>query len=171
MRLVIGYGNELRGDDAVGPRVARTIATSNLPDLTTRAVAQLTPELAEPIARADRVVFVDAAVGGPAGAVEVLPVQAVDLRTPLGHLTRPPSLLALAQAVFGRSPPAWIVRVFGTEFGFHQGLSPDAEKGAIAAVEAVVLILGRPLDAGDDPHSHRHPHPHDPQDDPIAPHP
>jgi Ni,Fe-hydrogenase maturation factor len=47
--LVIGYGNELRGDDAIGQWVARAVAAH-----------QLTPELAEDLAHTDYAVFVDA---------------------------------------------------------------------------------------------------------------
>ena len=50
--LVIGYGNELRGDDAVGPLVARTAESWQRPGLRALAVQQLTPELAEDIAGA-----------------------------------------------------------------------------------------------------------------------
>ena len=60
--LVIGYGNTLRGDDGVGPRVAEAVAAMALPGVRTLGCHQLAPEHAEAISRADRVVFVDAAV-------------------------------------------------------------------------------------------------------------
>ncbi|HNQ87505.1 MAG TPA: hydrogenase maturation protease [Verrucomicrobiota bacterium] len=160
MQLVIGYGNEMRGDDAIGPRVARAVEALNLPNVSTRVVFQLTPELAEPLARASRAVFVDAALGGPAGSIDVRPLEPLDLRTPLGHLAQPPSLLALAQAVFGHAPPAWIVRIFGTTFDLGLAPSRDAEQAALAAVDAVVSLLSQPLNTHDDPH----PHPHDPRE-------
>ena len=62
--LVIGYGNELRGDDGVGPRVARAVSDWRLPGVTALAVHQLAPELAEPLSLSDAAVFVDAAVVG-----------------------------------------------------------------------------------------------------------
>jgi hydrogenase maturation protease len=43
--LVIGYGNELRSDDGVGPRVARAVAEWRLPGVEAIAVHQLTLEL------------------------------------------------------------------------------------------------------------------------------
>ena len=63
--LVIGYGNTLRRDDGVGPGVAEAVAALGLPGVQTLACALLTPELAEPVARAGMVVFVDAAVDAP----------------------------------------------------------------------------------------------------------
>ena len=47
--LVIGYGNTLRGDDGVGPRVAEAIEKLNLPGVRTLVCQQLSPEHADPI--------------------------------------------------------------------------------------------------------------------------
>ena len=68
--LIIGYGNPLRGDDGVGWRVAEAVAAA-LPDGAAEVltVHQLTPELAELMSRADRVIFIDAAAEGEAGEV------------------------------------------------------------------------------------------------------
>src|SRR5687767_15002380 len=63
--LVIGYGNTLRRDDGVGPRVAETVGALRLPGVRTLVCQQLSPEHAEPISQADAVVFVDAAVDAP----------------------------------------------------------------------------------------------------------
>ena len=59
--LVIGYGNELRGDDAIGPRVARAVRR-RYPDLKTVAAHQLTPEMAARLAGVRLAIFVDAAI-------------------------------------------------------------------------------------------------------------
>ena len=63
--LVIGYGNTLRGDDGVGPRVAEAIHQLALPGVRALVCPMLTPELADPISRAHTVIFVDAAVDAP----------------------------------------------------------------------------------------------------------
>src|SRR5262245_46508216 len=63
--LVIGYGNVLRSDDGVGPKVAEAIGAMALPQVEILTCDLLTPELAEPISRAVKVVFVDAAVDTP----------------------------------------------------------------------------------------------------------
>ena len=43
--LVIGYGNELRGDDGLGPYIAARVEEQCLPHVRTLTVHQLTPEL------------------------------------------------------------------------------------------------------------------------------
>ena len=63
--LVIGYGNTLRGDDGVGPKVAETVGALRLPGVRTLICQQLSPEHAAPISVADTVIFVDAAVDAP----------------------------------------------------------------------------------------------------------
>src|SRR5690349_12576145 len=106
--LVIGYGNELRQDDGVGPRVAASVAEWNLPGIQALACHQLTPELAEPIARAERVVFVDASVVG-ADSVEMRDIEPGGNLQIITHATDPRSLLALANQTFGRHPAAsWL---------------------------------------------------------------
>jgi hydrogenase maturation protease len=63
--LVIGYGNTLRGDDGVGPRVAEAVRALRLPGVSTLVCQMLTPEHAAPISLAQTVIFVDAAVDAP----------------------------------------------------------------------------------------------------------
>ena len=63
MRLVIGYGNELRRDDGLGPQAARAVAGWGMPGVLALSCHQLTPELAEIVADAEEALFIDAAVG------------------------------------------------------------------------------------------------------------
>ena len=49
--LVIGYGNTLRNDDGVGPRVAEALEALQLPGVRTLSCALLAPETAEPVSR------------------------------------------------------------------------------------------------------------------------
>jgi hypothetical protein len=46
--LVIGYGNSLRRDDGVGPRVAEAVEALQLPGVRTLTCQLLTPEFADP---------------------------------------------------------------------------------------------------------------------------
>jgi Ni,Fe-hydrogenase maturation factor len=60
LTVVIGYGNDLRGDDALGPLAATAVAEWDMPGVQAIAAHQLMPELAEPLAQADLAIFVDA---------------------------------------------------------------------------------------------------------------
>ena len=60
--LVIGYGNTLRADDGLGPAVAERLGSEWADeDVGVLSCQLLTPELAEPVSRAEIVVFIDAA--------------------------------------------------------------------------------------------------------------
>ena len=135
--LVIGYGNESRGDDAAGPKVVEAAAGWQLPKLRTLTCQQLTPELAESIAGASAVVFVDASVNAEDPSVQAVRIGPLAGGARATHTTDPRWLLALAQQAFGRCPPAWLVSVPGERFAFGESLSSKAAEGVATAEEKV----------------------------------
>ena len=149
MILIIGYGNPLRGDDGVGWRVAEQAAVS-LADapVAVLTVHQLTPELAEPISRAGRVVFVDAAAEGEPGTVNCFGLEDTGQRPvlqPIGsHLTTPDALLAMAGELFGRRPPATMVTIVGESFEVSEALTPVVAAAVPEAVECIVALGRQP---------------------------
>jgi hydrogenase maturation protease len=138
--LVVGYGNTLRGDDAVGQHVALAVARWNLSGLTVKAVQQLTPDLAEPLSRTDIAIFVDARLAGAQDTIQVRQLAPSNRTGFPGHSSDPGSLLALALAVYGGQPRAYLVTVPGVDFSFHEGLSATASQGAALAVERIAAI-------------------------------
>ena len=139
--LVLGYGNTLRGDDGVGPRVAETVATWRLEHVEAIARHQLTPELAEPISRAARVIFVDAAVNQPDDGVKVASLAPAAGQHVLYHTASPAALLGLAESLFGRAPEAWLVTIPVTEVGIGEQLSPQAQRGVAEALDEVRKLI------------------------------
>jgi hydrogenase maturation protease len=140
--LVIGYGNTLRRDDGVGPRVAESIAALGLPEVQALACALLTPELAETVARARGVVFVDAAVDSPR-RVQLRRLEPADSARILAHAADPRALLALARDVFGHAPPAWWLTIPIEDLGIGEELSALARRGSeIAAQKILRLVRG-----------------------------
>ena len=65
--------------------------------------------------------------GEPVAAVRLEPARDGGVMT---HAADPRGLLALAQAVFGRSPEAWLVTAAGADFGFGDTLSPAGRVNA-----------------------------------------
>ena len=144
--LVIGYGNTLRNDDAVGSRAATVVHGWGLPGVTALAVTQLTPELAEPLATARLAVFVDArlAAEGDLPEVEVRPLEPSGEASTFGHIGDPRRLLALARAVYGSCPRAWLVTVPAADVGLGEGLSPQAKRGLEDALARIAALLSGP---------------------------
>lgn len=139
--LVIGYGNELRSDDVVGKKLADIIATWKNPCLRSLAVHQLTPELAEELATVDIAIFIDAYPATDAKEVEIIPLEIATSLT-LGHICEPPILLAIASAIYGDYPQAWLVKVPGENFEIGDRISPFAResmKQALAEINKLII--------------------------------
>ncbi len=146
MILIIGYGNPLRGDDGVGWRVAEQAAVSlAAAPVAVLTVHQLTPELAEPISRAGRVVFVDAAAAGEPGTVNCFALEEAGKLPALQgtHQTTPDALLAMAGELFGRRPPATMVTIAGESFAVSEALTPGVEAAVPAALALILELVGR----------------------------
>jgi hydrogenase maturation protease len=134
--LVIGYGNTLRSDDGVGPKVADAVAALNLPGVKALACALLAPESADPIAKAEKVVFVDAAVDAPR-EVQLRPLSAAMSSQIMAHAADPATMLALARDVFGRAPQAWLLTIPAENMGIGEELSPLARRGFSQAIKLI----------------------------------
>jgi hydrogenase maturation protease len=138
--LVIGYGNEMRGDDAAGPCVARRVAAWGRPEVDGLAVHQLTPELAAALAGAEVVVFVDACVKDRERAVCLRRLEAGPAAV-MGHTSDPRWLLSLADALYGRRPEAWLVTIPAADFGLGERLSPLARTGLAVALRHINRLV------------------------------
>jgi hydrogenase maturation protease len=125
--LILGYGNPLRGDDAIGAAAARRLAeTIHDPGVDIRELHQLTPELAEPVSEAAHVIFIDAARAEPAGEVRRETVDAAQNGLFTHHIT-PAALLACARELYGRAPAATLFTAAGAAFDAPLTLSPAAQ--------------------------------------------
>jgi len=139
--LVIGYGSDLRGDDAAGRHVVRRVADLGLSGVATLEVHQLTPELATALGSHRRVVFVDAAAG--VDEVAAVAVSAAPEPSPGTHHATPAGLLALARSALGAEPgEAVLVTVPAAGFDLGAGLSPLARRGVARATEVIAGIAG-----------------------------
>lgn len=143
--LVIGFGNPSRRDDGVGLAVVNGLRQRlGLPplredddgfddlgrSLDTLSLHQLTPELADTLARYDRIVFVDAHVGVFPELVHRMELRPGVEPSLVSHHLAPEHLMALVQQLHGRTPPAQLLSVRGYDFNFGTELSPATADGA-----------------------------------------
>ena len=147
--LVVGYGNPLRTDDGVGWHVAERLADD--PRLEGVAVLrrhQLTPELALDISAASRVVLVDARHGLVAGTFTVARVERAEgSATTWSHDLGPPSLIALADELYGRVPAVVLVSCGVHSLEIGDRLSPAVEAAVPRVVDAVADLVSERGDA------------------------
>lgn len=139
--LVIGYGNDLRSDDAVGQKVAHAIATWQLPHLKSLSVHQLTPELAVFLANTELAIFIDACFTSVCEDVRIQPIAPTNSTAIGGHTGDPRSLLALTQVLYHRVPNAWWVTIPGENFEYSDRLSPIAERGIQIAIAQIKHLI------------------------------
>ncbi|MDB9346595.1 hydrogenase maturation protease [Nodularia spumigena] len=136
--IAIGYGNELRSDDGIGQKVAKTLQLSQVKSI---AVHQLTPELAEILAHADLAIFIDACLISETSQVQIQPLSPTSCNFISGHTADPRSLLALTQALYNYSPRAWWIKVPGVNFELGYSLSPIAQIGVAIALQKIPQII------------------------------
>ncbi len=161
--LVIGYGNPLRCDDGVGPKVAEAVEALQLPGVHTLVCQQLSPEHAEPISRARVVVFVDAivntgdkwqvtsdgktwqATSGEKSCrpppdtchVQLRKLEPGESSQLMAHAADPRTMLALARDVFGHAPEAWWLTIPAMKLGFGTDFSPGTQRGFEVALKKI----------------------------------
>jgi len=146
--LILACGNPLRGDDGLGPWLAdwaeRRFAGD--PNVQVLSSQQWTPELAEDIARAHFVVFLDSSVASLPGTITLTPVQPANSARGLAtHHLGAPELLALASKLYNSLPETAQLLTIGvttTELG--EALSPvvtAAFPQACRLIEETVLRL------------------------------
>jgi hydrogenase maturation protease len=129
MFLVIGYGNTMREDDGVGQHIARRLGVSLYRDaVEVISCHQLTPELVEPVSRADYAVFVDASEDGLPGEVRCYPVEPMMTTAAFTHQVTPAALLAAAYDLYGTHPKGIVISIPGAHFGYGETLSPEVER-------------------------------------------
>jgi hydrogenase maturation protease len=143
MMLAIALGNAIRADDGVGFVVARALA-AHVPGVEVIEANEALPEHAEAVAKADRVVFLDASVMGPPGEVKSSEVAPLNPRVAILHALTPEEVLGIAHATYGRAPPAALVTIAGSDFSFSEGLSPEVEAAIPQALRlAYEFLSGR----------------------------
>ncbi len=144
--LVIGIGNPIRGDDALGWAAIEALKARGLPPETeTLCVQQLSMDLVESVAAAEPVFFVDARLGQPAGALRAERIAPDScLETASSHFFDPRTLLAAVQALYGRHPQAGLLSVNAARFSYGAPLSPEVQR----ALPRLVSLLLRWLREG-----------------------
>lgn len=150
--VVAGIGNSDRGDDGVGPVIARHVAGLNLPGVSVVSHAEPLDLLDDELA-ADMLVVVDAVRSGRRPGVVV--VRHVDNR-PLPEWTGTGGTHAVGLAVsvelarvLGRMPRRLVlVGVEAESFAIGAPLSPAVRAAIAVATDAVAAVVGSMVGGG-----------------------
>jgi Ni,Fe-hydrogenase maturation factor len=101
------------------------------------SVTQLLPELAEPVAAARAVIFVDACCDDHLETAHAWELVVEPVSAGQTHYAGPADILRLSRACYGRVPRAWLVSVPSTQFELSDTLSTTARENAEEAARIV----------------------------------
>lgn len=146
--LILACGNTLRSDDGIGPYLAEWAADhlGSQPGVRVISHPQWTPELAEDIAHADSVLFIDSSAESAPGAIQLIAVEYAESRAGVAsHHLRADQLLSLCRELYPSVPANASLLTIGmgsTELGSTfsnamQAALPEAE----ALLEKTALRL------------------------------
>lgn len=149
MILIIACGNPLREDDGAGQVLGQRLAEAwrqiGRP-VRFEAVHQLLPEMAPILAepQVEEVWFVDARVAGEEKnpTVRFRPLGAGNPSPAVTHQMSAEVLLHLAEELYGRRPPAWLITVPGFCFGHGEGLSDRCRAALNDALTDIFALNG-----------------------------
>ena len=162
--LVLACGNTLREDDGVGPWLARRAAERFPTETWIRILApqQWAPELAEEIARAQLVIFIDCAASSVPGQIRMMPVEpAEEVSRILTHDLSAAELLAMSRRYYNALPQTALLLTVGAgSLGLREGFSAAVEAAlpdAANVLEATIRRLhnGAPSEGAVEPPSKR----------------
>ncbi|MBN8215245.1 MAG: hydrogenase maturation protease [Spirochaetes bacterium] len=147
--LILGYGNEMRGDDGVGPLVAQLLEKTleGMP-VGVRQAQMLLPEFIVDFSQVEKLVLVDATVNVAPGEWTRKPIVAVASAdgSPLpsvGHFLSPESVLGSVRALFDREPETWLYTIGVAEMAIGFQLSPRSRAAAeLVAREIELQVRG-----------------------------
>lgn len=143
--LIIGCGNTLRGDDALGPCIIESLRNDidrSKSNVSLLAVPQPDIGLLPEIIKADVIIFVDARIDDDEEIVKVERIQPVPGPVRPGHVSHTlgmAGLLRLALDWYGVSPLCYGIMPKGYDFAFGDSLSERARK---TVESAKALIIG-----------------------------
>lgn len=144
---VIGFGNTLRGDDALGPMAAELVA-QRFDAASVEVIVRhtLTPELAGTLSETEYALFIDASSVGSEGEVQER-VLAPDPNSDVAlvHFLEPAALMTWTQQLYGRAPPALLISVLAGNLDFGEQLSPGMERMLPRVVDRATSLLREQL--------------------------
>ena len=147
--LILACGNTMRGDDGVGLWLAEWAERrfSDQPGVRVIADHQWTPELAEDVARAQSVLFIDSALDTAPGTVHLKPVEPAAAGQGINtHHQNAAELLTLSRELYASLPLNALLLTIGAgsiEFGeaFSDAVTAALPEACRMIEEAVLRLI------------------------------
>lgn len=135
--LIVGIGNELRGDDGIGAYICRCIEEKKIEGVHTLISHQLHTELAEEFLAYDHIVIADASVNEK--PVEFYPLKPGQLApASSSHHVNASMLAAIAKQLYNKELSIMICSVKAEDFEIGSSLSALAKNNADSAAGIII---------------------------------
>lgn len=131
--LLIGIGNNCRGDDGLGWKFIELVESMGLDSIDREYRYQLQVEDAALISEYDVVYFVDASYEKMSKGFELRPCIALDEEQVSTHAQSPGAILKLTNNLYQKFPEAWVLAIAGECWELETTLSETAEQNLIEA--------------------------------------
>lgn len=115
MRIILGYGNDLRGEDAFGVDVIKLLKEHHLKDTILIDLYQLTPELCLELQDAKEIIFIDAGYSEKYQYSLACNLQG-EGETNLSHHISPKVIISLLSNVYNKHPKYEIYSMLTNQF-------------------------------------------------------
>ena len=138
--LIIGFGNPLREDDALGWRAAELLERREGSSIDVLKCHQLTPELVDLVGRASLVIFLDASVSQEPGAISTRLVEK-SVPAAWSHQLSPDQLIGFSEQVTGPAPRAYLITGGIDRMTWSESMSGAAETCALQIAASVERLL------------------------------
>jgi len=132
--LVLGIGNNCRGDDGLGWKFVELIETMGLDFIHCELRYQLQVEDAALISEYEVVYFVDASYETLMDGFTVRPCETFNQEQFSTHAQSPEAILGLANNLYRKCPKAYILAIEGESWELETNLSETAKKNLVEAV-------------------------------------
>ena len=142
--IVFAWGNESRGDDGIGPLLARRLLELELPALVVVEDHQLNIEHVTDFVGDTPLLFIDASVSIGSG-IMLEQIEASNDGNFSTHAISPQALLNVCREATGNAPPpAYLLHVAGRSFGLGESLGSTGSAAAESAWAFLNELLGHP---------------------------
>ncbi|MDT8422254.1 MAG: hydrogenase maturation protease [Desulfuromonadales bacterium] len=146
--MVIGIGNPLRGDDAVGLYLLERLSKHFSGDFRGIIAYEADIGLAEEISSYPELLIIDAMAEPLQEPFKLFPLAPAATIFPAGgfssHIFNWRMVLAMSRDIFGRSPKAVLCGISAYDFEIDECLSPSCQHDADAAFAYLTDLLRKP---------------------------
>lgn len=140
--VILGLGNDLLGDDAIGLLAAGALRSMEGPGVSVDTSVQAGLYLLEPLQGFEDAIVIDSVLGEHPGTVrELRGAELHEVSVPSAHYVGLPEALAIARQSGLRVPRR--LRIFGIEIGVSQEIGATPSPTVMAALPRIVATVAR----------------------------